>query len=420
MPIPPPSETQAKILWSSMTALAIGILLGLIGLLGWGVGLMIHMLAPVLWPLAIAGIIAYLLDPMVDFFVRRRVPRGRAIILVFIICMSGVAAVLGQVVPRMVFETKRLIDNVPSYSKTVQEAVGGWMGNQTFLLEWKEYFLPSTKEGTDDASGTNEVSLTVTNEPAASTNLTQAVSGPNDNKPILPDRETASQIAQMALKYAAAVVPRAGEWLLGQLQKVASWAGMIVGLALVPVFTFYLLHEKRGIQRTWTDYLPVRESKLKEEVVFVITAINDYLIAFFRGQVFVAVCIGTLLTIGFLCLGLNYAVLLGVLAGVLSIVPYLGAILTIIPAVSLAAIQFRDWWHPVLVVAIFATVQMLEGLVISPKIMGDRVGLHPMTIIVSVLVGSILLGGILGGVLAIPLTAAMRVIMFRYVWKART
>jgi predicted PurR-regulated permease PerM len=91
--------------------------------------------------------------------------------------------------------------------------------------------------------------------------------------------------------------------------------------------------------------------------------------------------------------------------------------LTIVPAVALAAVQFRDWWHPLAVIAVFGTAQALEGLVISPKIIGDRVGLHPLTIIIAVMVGTTLLGGVLGGILAIPLTAALRVLMFRYVWK---
>jgi predicted PurR-regulated permease PerM len=123
--------------------------------------------------------------------------------------------------------------------------------------------------------------------------------------------------------------------------------------------------------------------------------------------------------VGFLAIGLNYAVLIGVLAGALSIIPYLGAILTIVPAVILAVVQFHDWLHPILVVAVFSVVQALEGFVISPRIMGERVGLHPLTIIVAVMVGTLLLGGILGGILAIPLTAAMRVLMFRYIWKKR-
>ncbi|HVY69856.1 MAG TPA: AI-2E family transporter, partial [Verrucomicrobiae bacterium] len=127
---------------------------------------------------------------------------------------------------------------------------------------------------------------------------------------------------------------------------------------------------------------------------------------------------GALLTIGFLCIGLNYAFLLGLVAGMLSIVPYLGVMLSLVPALILALVQFGDWLHPLLVLGIFGLVQLLEGLFISPRIMGDRVGLHPLTIIVSVMVGTTLLGGVLGGVLAIPLTAALRTLMFRYVWKS--
>ena len=128
-------------------------------------------------------------------------------------------------------------------------------------------------------------------------------------------------------------------------------------------------------------------------------------------------CDGVLYTIGFFSIGLNYAVLLGLLATVLTIVPFLGAIVTFSIALVLAIVQFQDWLHPLLVVGVFAVVQTLEGLIISPKIIGDRVGLHPLTIIVAVMVGTTLLGGLLGGILAIPLTAALREVMFRYVWK---
>jgi predicted PurR-regulated permease PerM len=83
----------------------------------------------------------------------------------------------------------------------------------------------------------------------------------------------------------------------------------------------------------------------------------------------------------------------------------------------IALVQFGDWSHPLKVLVVFAIVQALEGLVISPRIMGGRVGLHPVTIIIAVMAGTTLLGGLLGGILAIPLTAALRVIMFRYVWK---
>jgi predicted PurR-regulated permease PerM len=103
----------------------------------------------------------------------------------------------------------------------------------------------------------------------------------------------------------------------------------------------------------------------------------------------------------------------------LTMIPFIGAIVTCTTALVVAFAASGSWESPALVLAVFGVVQTLEGLVISPKIMGDRVGLHPLTIIVAVMVGTQLLGGILGGILAIPLTAALRVIMFRYVWRAR-
>ncbi len=194
---------------------------------------------------------------------------------------------------------------------------------------------------------------------------------------------------------------------------------MLAGLALIPVYAFYFLVEKRGIKTHWKDYLPVRDSNVKNELVFVLDSINEYLIAFFRGQVLVGICNGVLYTIGFLCIGLNYAFLIGLSAVLLTIIPYLGAIIVFITALTLALVQYGDWTHPLMVVGVFAVVQTLESFYISPKIIGDRVGLHPVVIIIAVMTGTTLLGGLLGGVLAIPLAAALRVIMARYVWKKR-
>jgi predicted PurR-regulated permease PerM len=100
-------------------------------------------------------------------------------------------------------------------------------------------------------------------------------------------------------------------------------------------------------------------------------------------------------------------------------IPFLGAIVICLTALTLAFVQYGDAAHPLMVLGVFAVVQTLEGLVISPKIMGDRVGLHPLAIIIAVMTGTTLLGGILGGILAIPFAAALRVILFRYVWKKR-
>jgi predicted PurR-regulated permease PerM len=218
----------------------------------------------------------------------------------------------------------------------------------------------------------------------------------------------------------AEAVKRIGSWLFGQVGRVASWFGVLAGLALVPVYAFYLLLEKRGIQASWTQYLPVSDSHFKNELVFLIDSTNNYLIAFFRGQVLVAICDGILYTIGFLVIGLPYAVLLGAISVALTMIPFLGAIITCLAALVLALVQYGDWQHPLYVLCVFGVVQTMEGLVISPRIMGDRVGLHPVTIIIAVMAGTTLMGGILGGILAIPLTAMLRVVLSRYVWKRPT
>src|SRR5262249_14272626 len=140
----------------------------------------------------------------------------------------------------------------------------------------------------------------------------------------------------------------------------------------------------------------------------------------FRGQVLVAICDGALYGLGFLLIGLPYAVLIGVMAMFLTMIPYLGAIVTCGTALIISLVQYGNWRHPVLVLLVFGCVQVLESLVVSPRIRGGRVGLDPLTITISVMAGTTLLGGLLGGILAIPFTAALRVVMFRYVWKRKT
>jgi predicted PurR-regulated permease PerM len=100
-------------------------------------------------------------------------------------------------------------------------------------------------------------------------------------------------------------------------------------------------------------------------------------------------------------------------------IPYIGIVLCWVPAVLIAAFQFGDWWHPILVTIIFIVIQNLEGMFYAPRIVGNSVGLHPMTVIVSIFVWGLLIGGLLGPILAVPLTATIKVLMARYVWGKR-
>jgi predicted PurR-regulated permease PerM len=404
MTLPPPSERQARIIWHALTGLALAALCGLVALFVWGMGRVINILAPVLWPLAVAGVLAYLLDPVVDLFERKGVPRTRAIVCVFSLALVILALFFSSIVPQIVLQTRQLVAQVPHYVVAVQQRLESWVARPP---PWLVKVLESRSEGAHKASApANE------NQGDASTNQTASVA--TTNAPSLLSSALDTEKLQTAAGWVAQALSRAGAWLFG---RVASWFGLLTGLALVPVYCFYFLVEKSGISLRWSDYLPVSDSTFKQELVFVLSSINNYLITFFRGQVLVGISDGVLYGIGFFMIGLPYALVIGAAASVLTIIPFLGAIIVCLSALIMALVQYGDWLHPLEVLLVFAIVQSLEGLVISPKILGGRVGLHPVTIIVAVMVGTTLLGGLLGGILAIPLTAALRVIMFRYIWK---
>ena len=198
--------------------------------------------------------------------------------------------------------------------------------------------------------------------------------------------------------------------------------GFLLSLVLVPIYLFFLLQQRPAIQARWKDYLPLRNSPLKDEVADVLLQINSYIIAYFRGQLLVCLVDGILIgtTLAFLPPpGLNFAVLIGCLVAILTMIPYIGIVLCWIPAVLIAVAQWGDITHPLLVTLIFIVVQNLEGLFYAPRIVGNSVGLHPMTVIVSIFVWGLLIGGLLGPILAVPLTATIKVLLARYVWGER-
>jgi predicted PurR-regulated permease PerM len=418
MNIPPPTEKQVRIVWVAVTGLALATIVALIVALVWGLGQVLDVLSPVIWPIAVAGVLAYLLDPVVDFFERRRVPRTRAILLVFGIALFLVVAVFSSVVPRLVVETRQLVGNFPTFIASVETRANAWMKEppaplrgvlERLGVQWR--LQPASTNAV--VVTTNATDTTIT------TNLPPTGSGqPPATSPYMDKLDP--QVVKKASEWLTTLLKTMGGWVPQQLSRLAGLFGIIAGLALIPIYLFYLLLEKRAITDNWTVYLPVSDSRFKEELVFVLRSINDYLIAFFRGQVLVAICDGVLYGIGFAIIGLPYAIVIGAVAMVLTIIPFLGAIVTCGAALLIALVTFGDWQHPLLVIGVFAVVQGIEGYVLQPKIIGDRVGLHPMVIIVAIMTGTTLLGGVLGGLLAIPLAAVLRVLMARYVWQKKS
>jgi len=375
MDFPPPTQKQARIIWFCLTALAVGVFLAVVGFCAYGIGMVVQQLSSVLLPLAIAAIIAFILDPLVDRFERWGIPRVRALVLVFAVAVTVVIAFMAMVLPPLVLQVVELVSNIPDYLKDFNLKVQDWTTGEGWIKAMVDK-LPENWKPDDVWQRYGDVVQSW-----------------------VTDR----------------VIPFVSNWTMEQARGATSWLGLLIGFFLVPVYVFYFLLEKKMISRSWTDYLPIAESRVKEELVFILSSINDSLIVFFRGQVLVALCVGSLTAVGFMVIGLKYGLLLGAMTGILGIIPYLGVMASIIPALILGVIQFHDW-RVLLVAGVFVLVQSAEGWVISPKIIGDRVGMHPLTIIIAIMVGTTLMGGIVGGVLAIPLTAVIRTLMFRYVW----
>ncbi len=415
MPLPSPTEKQARLIWHALTGLAFAVVVALVVVLLWALGHVVQILSPVLWPLAVAGVLAYLLDPVVGFLERKGTRRPQAILAVFAGALLLIAGLFASVVPHVLNETRELALNMPAIAGRLTLSVAHWIDHPP---PWVQRFLPRVPAETNAVPAAN-VPAENTLSPAgpADSQTNPAAVGATNAPPSWFTPTFSGKDLQAAARFVAQGIGSIAPWLWGQKQRIASWFSFLVGLALVPVYTFYFLLEKQRISSNWSEYLPVADSHFKEELVFMLGSMNDYLVAFFRGQVLVAMCDGVVYSIGFLIIGLPYAVLIGAMAVALTMIPFLGAIVTCCAALVIAVAQYGDWAHPLMVLAVSASVQTLEALVISPRIMGGRVGLHPVTIIIAVMAGTTLFGGLLGGILAIPLTAALRVAMARYIWK---
>ena len=193
MSLPPPTEKQARLFWFALTGLALATVIALIVAAVWGLGRVLDLLSPVLWPLAIAGVIACLLSPVVDFFERKKLSRSRAILLVFVVACAVLLGVLASVIPQVVVETEQLAAKVPEYSARLQTRVNEFIAQPP---EFLRRFLPPPPAGTD-TDGTPE------NSALAS-----------------------------ATHWLTGSLPDLGAWLLNRIAKVASGFGLLAGLSI--------------------------------------------------------------------------------------------------------------------------------------------------------------------------------------------
>jgi len=425
-------------MWAALTALFVVFLIVIVGAAIWTGANIISFLQPILIPVAIAIILTYLLDPLVTKMSRGGLSRTKAVAFLFAVAFVALAGLIGWLVPTISIQSANFAKEVPAYTERARDRIVDliYRFDQTFG------FLGGGREKSASSSFTNwligSASPTPTPHPQPTASATASPNAATPPQTIAPATETIapnpSKLTgaerQRIQAYVEKQIPnlqRALPTLMAKLWGILKKSiggflgitGFLLSLILVPIYLFFLLNEKPRIEKRWKDYLPLRASPLKDEVAEVLSEINKYVTAYFRGQLLVCLVDGILIGTALTLFGLNFAPLIGVIVVVLTMVPYIGIIICWVPAVLIAAFQWGDWWHPIGVTVIFIVVQNLEGIFYAPRIVGNSVGLHPMTVIVSIFVWGLIIGGVLGPLLAVPLTATIKVVLARYVWGRR-
>lgn len=324
-------------------------------------GWLIYFLSPILMPFAIAAMLAYLGDPLADRLEALKIKRyqlGRtnAVIIVFVVMAGVILLLLANLVPQLERQINHFLDNLGNYNR--------WLNNT--IIPWiNQYF-----------------GLTI--NPIESDSIISAI------------KNHWKKVGKSTLLLVSSV-SRSG-------MAVAEW---LMNLILIPVIAFYLLRDWDVLVAKVHHLLPRKALPTATKLALETHAVLG---EFVRGQFYVMVALGGIYSLGLWVVGLNLALVIGMIAGLLSFVPYLGTIVGVGAACIAAVLQFQELAILPPVVLVFVLGQTLEGALLTPLLVGDKIGLHPVTVIFAVLAGGQLFG-FLGILLALPVASAIMVVL---------
>jgi len=314
-----------------------------------------YLLSPVLMPFFISALLAYLADPIVDKLEAKKLSRTVSVSVVFTVLSVLGLILLLVLVPLLTSQVGALIKRLPEYLTLLQTTIEPWLTSIGFSAE---VFDVST------------IKHALTSYWAE-----------------------AGQVAGGIFSY----MTRSG-------MAVLQW---LVNLILVPVVTFYLLRDWDILVARFRELLPRRHA---EKFIALSLECDDMLAAFIRGQLMVMLALASIYTMGLAMIGIELSLLLGVAAGIVSFVPYLGLIVGIGLAGLAAFFQFHEWFPVIMVVLVFSVAQVVEAVILTPRFVGERIGLHPVAVIFAVLAGGQLFG-FTGVLLALPVAAVVMVLL---------
>jgi predicted PurR-regulated permease PerM len=304
-----------------------------------------------LYPFIIAAFLAYLLNPAVCYLEKQGIKRVWSILIIYLILFS--LLILGgiKLIPILLRELEEFGQDIPEMAARGQAMI------QAFQIQYQNSALPySLRLAIDDSL--------------------------------------------------LAVENNIQEFIAVVINKIIEIVSHLIGIVISPVLAFYLLNEWFEIKEKLLQLLP---GAWRLEAVLIGKDIDKVLCGVIRGQVIVAIIVGVLVSIGLCLLHLKFALLIALLAGILDFIPYFGAIIGAAPAVTLALLDSP--WLALKVAILFILIHQLEGTIIHPKILGESVGMHPLSVIFFVFIGGEV-GGLLGMLLGVPVAAIVKIVIF--------
>ncbi len=329
------------------------------------IGVLIWLLAPVLTPFAISLFFGYLGDPLVDRLERARMSRTFAVCLVFFVMFALIVLALLLLVPLLSDQIGHSIEQMPVYAAWLHNTALPWIKLRTHV-DLAPYFDPQ-------------------------------------------------QLIQMLRTHWEQAGGVATNVLGGLSRSSLRLFEILANICLVPVLSFYFLRDWDVLVARVDALLP---RKLQPTIARLARESDETLGGFLRGQMSVMLALGIIYAIGLTMVGLDLALLVGFIAGLVSFVPYLGAIIGVLLSVIAALVQFSDGWHVLMVLCVFAFGLTMESYVLVPRLVGDKIGMHPVGVIFALMAGAQLFG-FLGVLLALPVSA-IAMVLLRYGYERYT
>ncbi len=311
-------------------------------------------------PFFVAFALAYLLDPVVDRMEKWKLSRTLSVVSLMTVFFASILGAGLLVFPLLRVQAENLAKNLPRYIEVVEN----WLRP-----------------------------------------LLEKIAGLDQAKIQELLNEGMARFGELPLK----VLTFVSAFLWDSLSNLFDMLLMAANLVILPVVMFYLLRDYDKITEKVQALIPPR---LKDTIVDTVSEVDQVLANFVRGQLMVAFLMGALYSIGLFMVGTPMSLFIGFLAGLANLVPYLGIVVGFFPAALLTYLQVQEWMPILWVMGVFGVVQMLEGVVISPRILGENIGLHPVAVIFAVLLGGELFG-LTGIILGVPAVAVLNVLLRR-------